>query len=29
LIEWDTDVPAWSVLVEETKRADAALRVLA
>lgn len=25
LIEWDTDVPDWSVLVEETKRADAAL----
>ncbi|MCF2904460.1 DUF692 domain-containing protein [Octadecabacter sp. CECT 8868] len=29
LIEWDTDVPEWSVLVEETKRADAALSVLA
>ena len=25
LIEWDTDVPEWAVLVEETKRADAAL----
>lgn len=25
LIEWDTDVPDWSVLVEETKRADTAL----
>ncbi len=29
LIEWDTDVPEWSVLVEETKRADAALMVTA
>ena len=29
LIEWDTDVPEWAVLVEETKRADAALSVLA
>ena len=29
LIEWDTDVPEWSVLVEETKRADAALKVTA
>jgi len=29
LIEWDTDVPEWAVLVEETKRADAALKVLA
>lgn len=28
LIEWDTDVPDWSVLVEETKRADAALSVI-
>lgn len=28
LIEWDNDVPEWSVLVEETKRADAALSVL-
>lgn len=27
LIEWDTDVPDWAVLVEETKRADAALMV--
>jgi len=27
LIEWDTDVPEWAVLVEETKRADAALKV--
>lgn len=25
LIEWDTDVPEWSVLVEEAKRADALL----
>lgn len=25
LVEWDTDVPDWSVLVEETKRADLAL----
>jgi len=25
LVEWDTDVPEWSVLVEETERADAAL----
>ncbi|MGJ8610510.1 MAG: MNIO family bufferin maturase [Octadecabacter sp.] len=29
LIEWDTDVPDWPVLVEEAKRADAALSVLA
>ena len=29
LIEWDTDVPEWAVLVEETKRADAALLVVA
>lgn len=29
LIEWDTDVPEWAVLVEETKRADAALTVTA
>ncbi|AGI67262.1 hypothetical protein DUF692 [Octadecabacter antarcticus 307] len=28
LIEWDTDVPEWSVLVAETKRADAALNAL-
>lgn len=28
LIEWDTDVPEWAVLVEETKRADAALNAL-
>lgn len=28
LIEWDTDVPDWSVLVEETQRADTALSVL-
>ena len=27
LIEWDTDVPDWAVLVEEIKRADAALSV--
>lgn len=27
LIEWDTDVPDWSVLVEETRRADTALSV--
>lgn len=27
LIEWDTDVPDWAVLVEETKRADAALAI--
>lgn len=25
LIEWDTDVPEWAVLVEETRRVDAAL----
>ncbi len=29
LIEWDTDVPEWAVLVEETKRADKALSVFA
>ncbi|MBU2992819.1 DUF692 domain-containing protein [Octadecabacter sp. 1_MG-2023] len=29
LIEWDTDVPEWAVLVEETRRADTALSVLA
>lgn len=29
LIEWDTDVPEWAILVEETKRADAALKVMA
>ena len=28
LIEWDTDVPDWSVLVQETHRADTALSVL-
>ena len=27
LIEWDTDVPDWAVLVEEIKRADAVLSV--
>jgi len=27
LIEWDTDVPEWAVLVAETQRADAALAV--
>lgn len=29
LIEWDTDVPDWSVLVSETERAHAALSVFA
>ncbi|SLN21498.1 MNIO family bufferin maturase [Pseudooctadecabacter jejudonensis] len=29
LIEWDTDVPEWSVLADEAKRADAALNVVA
>ena len=29
LIEWDTDVPEWPVLVEETRRADTALSVFA
>jgi uncharacterized protein (UPF0276 family) len=29
LIEWDTDVPEWSVLREETKRADTALTRIA
>jgi Uncharacterized protein conserved in bacteria len=29
LVEWDTDVPEWSVLADEARRADAALnRVL-
>ncbi len=28
LIEWDTDVPDWPVLAEETKRADAALAMV-
>ena len=28
LIEWDTDVPDWAVLVEETKRADKALALV-
>jgi uncharacterized protein (UPF0276 family) len=29
LIEWDTDVPEWAVLLEEVKRADAALNSIA
>ena len=29
LIEWDTDVPDWAVLVAETRRAEAALQVVA
>ncbi|MCL4135618.1 UNVERIFIED_CONTAM: hypothetical protein GTU68_017212 [Idotea baltica] len=28
LIEWDTDVPEWSVLADEAKRADAALSLV-
>jgi len=29
LIEWDTDVPEWTILAKETERADAALKVTA
>jgi uncharacterized protein (UPF0276 family) len=29
LVEWDTDVPEWPVLRDETKRADTALARIA